>query len=82
MEHELKCWPEYFEKVLDLSKTFEVRKDDRGYQTGDWLILREWDPVWNRYTGRSVDRRVSFLLRGGAFGIEAGYVVMGLSHGG
>ena len=82
MEHELKCWPEYFEKVLDLSKTFEVRKDDRGYQTGDWLIMREWDPVLSRYTGRSVDRRVSFLLRGGAFGIEAGYVVMGLSHGG
>jgi hypothetical protein len=45
MRHELKCWPPYFERLLDGSKTFEVRKDDRGYQTGDWLVLREWDPA-------------------------------------
>lgn len=44
MRHDLKTWPTYFERLLDGSKTFEVRKDDRGYQAGDRLILREWDP--------------------------------------
>jgi len=82
MEHELKCWPEYFAKVDDGSKTFEVRKDDRGYKQGDILVLREWDPVFARYSGRSIHKRVTFILRGGSFGIEAGHVVMAFSHGG
>lgn len=42
--HELKILPEYFEKVLDGSKTFELRKDDRGFNVGDILILREYIP--------------------------------------
>lgn len=44
MEHHLRTWPVYFERVADGSKTFEVRKDDRGYQTGDVLVLHEWSP--------------------------------------
>jgi len=42
--HDLKTWPQYFARLVDGSKTFEVRKDDRGYQTGDTLVLREFDP--------------------------------------
>ena len=41
--HELKILPQYFEKVLDGSKTFELRKDDRGYEVGDILILKEFN---------------------------------------
>lgn len=44
MTHDLKIWPTYFERVLDGSKTFEVRVNDRGYQQGDEINLREWDP--------------------------------------
>lgn len=40
--HELKSWPNEFEAVRDLRKTFEVRVDDREYKVGDWLLLREW----------------------------------------
>lgn len=45
MKHELKTWPQYFCRVEDGSKTFEVRKNDRGYQPGDIVVLREWDPT-------------------------------------
>lgn len=43
MIHDLKTDPVYFERVFNGEKTFEVRKDDRGYQSGDTLILREFD---------------------------------------
>lgn len=43
--HELKTLPVYFDAVLRGDKTFEVRKNDRDFQTGDVLVLREYDPV-------------------------------------
>lgn len=42
MIHDLKTDPAYFQRLVDGTKTFEVRKDDRGYQPGDTLVLREW----------------------------------------
>lgn len=45
MKHELKIWPQYFSRVIDGSKTFEVRKNDRGFQPGDEVVLREYDPT-------------------------------------
>lgn len=44
MHHELKIWPQFFCRVLDGTKTFEVRDNDRGFQPGDTVVLREWDP--------------------------------------
>lgn len=44
MRHELKIWPQFYCRVADGSKTFEVRENDRGFQPGDTVLLREWDP--------------------------------------
>lgn len=44
MTHELKIWPQYYCRVVDGSKTFEVRNNDRGFQPGDVVVLKEWDP--------------------------------------
>ena len=87
MEHELKVWPTYFERLLDGNKTFEIRRDDRGFQPGDRLILREWDPVGvtvlfggvGGYTGRKVVRTVGFVAKGTLFGLALGeYAVLSL----
>lgn len=78
MMHELKTWPQYYYRVFDGQKNFEVRKDDRNFEIGDVLKLREWDPETKDYTGRELFRRVTYILRGGSFGIEKGYVVMGI----
>ena len=44
MLHELKIWPQYYCRVADGSKTFEIRVNDRAFQSGDTVILKEWDP--------------------------------------
>lgn len=77
--HELKTWPAYFEAVLDGRKPFEVRRDDRNFQVGDTLFLREFDPLHNTYTGRYAYRLVTFILRGEPW-LREGYCVMGLSE--
>jgi hypothetical protein len=75
--HELKTWPEYFKDVWNNTKTFEIRKNDRHYRAGDMLRLREWSSVGG-YTGREIERRISYVFLGGTMGIEQGYCVLGL----
>lgn len=43
MNHELKIDPIYYQRVKYGSKTFEVRDNDRGFQQGDTVTLREYD---------------------------------------
>ncbi|EIA7337258.1 DUF3850 domain-containing protein [Listeria monocytogenes] len=43
--HELKILSEYFWDIAEGRKTFEIRKNDRDFQVGDILILREWDDM-------------------------------------
>lgn len=44
VEHEIKCHPRYFIRIAEGTKTFEVRLNDRDYQVGDKLIIKEFDP--------------------------------------
>lgn len=78
--HELKCWPQYFAEVVGGSKTFEVRKDDRGYQQGDLLILREYDPATDTYSGQTVRAEIGYVLRDSCAAIPNfdGHVVFSL----
>jgi hypothetical protein len=78
MTHDLKTWPEYYARVADGAKTFEVRKNDRDFSVGDFLALREFDPSTGEYTGNSMVKRVAYILHGGNFGIEKGYIVMSI----
>ena len=79
--HELKTVPPYFARVLDGTKTFEVRRDDRGFRPGDTLWLREW--TGREFTGRSIHKRVVYMFRWdeddlGLLMLSEGTVVMGL----
>lgn len=78
--HDLKTWPIVFDAVATRAKTFEIRKDDRGYQVGDILLLREWDPETEEYSGRKVRALVTYLLPGGRFGIQQGFVCMSIKR--
>jgi hypothetical protein len=78
-KHELKTWPEQYAALRDGSKKFELREDDRGFQVGDLLILREWVPETATYSGSLTAQFVTYILRGPAFGLPAGKVIMSLS---
>lgn len=76
--HCLKILPRFYREVECGIKTFEVRRDDRGFSVGDVLVLQEFDVVKKQYTGNIVNRLVVYKLDGDQFGIEAGYCVLGL----
>lgn len=76
--HELKIWPNYFNAVISGRKTFEVRKNDRDFKEGDFLLLREWGPLSKIFTGRDCKVQVLYILQGGQWGIEEGYCILGI----
>jgi hypothetical protein len=83
--HELKTWPEYFEAISTGEKTFDLRKDDRGFKVGDTLRLREWSPVSKEYSGRELTRRIAYILPhlptagcAATFGLQAGHAILAL----
>ncbi len=149
MTHTLKTLPQYWDAVAGGEKNFEVRRDDRGFQKGDELILvrlaetidanvLKWEDHFefsNRTfhclkasgietlghllscrridllkinhmgkrsvaevesalherglklgtpvkpeAGRTLTRKITYILTGSQFGIEPGYVVMGLEQ--
>lgn len=70
--HDLKIWPEFFGAVASGEKTAEIRRNDRGFEVGDILLLHEWEPTTEKYTGRVCRRRVSHVLHGmGIVGVIA-----------
>lgn len=79
MRHELKTWPEYFQALVDGTKNFEVRVNDRPFRVGDTLLLQEWDPKRGEYTGREIYRTITYILRDTNCGVAPGSVVMGLA---
>ncbi|WP_018592603.1 ASCH/PUA domain-containing protein [Terrisporobacter glycolicus] len=73
--HELKILPKYFERVIKGEKTFEIRKNDRDFQTGDEIELKEFDNIRNEFSGRCVFGRISYILNSGEYGLKQGYCV-------
>ena len=63
MKIEKKVWPEYFEKILSGEKTFELRLADFECNPGDTLILREWNPTTKQYTGRVLEKKVTYVSK-------------------
>ncbi len=83
-EHSLKIYPVFYDAVANGAKTFEIRKNDRDYQVGDTLCMREFtgrgsDGVDN-YTGRVVYAKVTYVLTSEDFprAIVDGYAVLGI----
>lgn len=80
----MKTWPEYFQSVWYGIKQFEIRKNDRDYQRGDVLWLREYIPAdlvpgTGRYTGLELRVVVTCVVQNDRWNaIADGFVVMGI----
>ncbi len=60
---EKRVWPEYFEKIISGDKTFEVRLADWRCDEGDILVLKEFNPKTKEYTGREVEKKITYILK-------------------
>ncbi|KKU85784.1 MAG: hypothetical protein A2667_01105 [Candidatus Wildermuthbacteria bacterium RIFCSPHIGHO2_01_FULL_47_27] len=56
-----KIWPEYFDAVASGKKKYELRLNDFEVKEGDMLVLEEWDPETKKYTGRSTEKKVTYV---------------------
>lgn len=74
--HELKTYPQYFQQSIDGNKPFEIRLNDRNFQVGDIVILKEWDNI--RYSGRKLRGTIQYILGGSFIGLSEGYVAFSL----
>ena len=77
MIHELKILPNYFADVISGKKTFEIRKFDRPFHSGDLLALNEYDAESKSYTGNSCLVYIDYILDDKEY-CKQGYVVMSI----
>ncbi|WP_391574523.1 ASCH/PUA domain-containing protein [Cohnella sp.] len=78
--HVLKCWTQYYQAVKSGAKPFEIRLNDRDYQVGDTLILKEFKPfgeaIGGGYLGDGqIVRTITYMTD---FEQQPGYVVLGI----
>ena len=91
-EHKLKLNDRYFDAVANGIKTFEIRKDDRGFRVGDTLVLKKVNDE-GKYVTYADDNlginlvyeikvAVTYILTHDDFpdGIPEGYVVMAIER--
>lgn len=78
--HNLKILNDFAEAVLMGDKTFEIRKNDRGYQKGDYIKFQAIDEngTPNRHFINDKLYLITFVMNG--WGIKNGYVVLGIKE--
>lgn len=77
--HNLKLNIEFCDAVLSGEKTFEVRKNDRGFQTGDLIRFIPTDGTVREHAKHEISGhtyKITYILNG--WGIKNGYVVLGI----
>lgn len=73
--HYLKTETEYYQAIEKGLKTFELRKNDRNYQVGDMVYLKE--TVNSEFTGRELPpKEILYILYGGEYGLSEDYCIM------
>ena len=77
--HDLKTESKHFRDVWEGKKKAEIRKDDRGYEVGDGLML--WEYRDGKKTGSRQLLIVTHILRGvPEYGLKDGYCILSFEH--
>ena len=72
--HEIKIQKHYYDKVVDGTKTFEIRFNDRSYKEGDLVVMTMIDED-EHVTSLKVSARVGFIA---TYAQREGFVVFSL----
>ena len=73
--HQVRMASSYYDDVMTGKKTFELRKNDRGYNVGHILELMEFQE--GRNTGRTIRAEIVYMLEDYT-GLEDGYCILGI----
>jgi hypothetical protein len=60
--HELKTWRAPFGTIGCGYKRAELRWNDRGFKTWDYMLLQEWNEETNTYTGRAIMCQITHVV--------------------
>jgi len=75
--HYLRISSVHYDKVVDELKRFELRLNDRGFELGDYLILREIVEPVKRITGRECLVRIVYMMQNFT-GLEPGWAILSI----
>lgn len=79
--HILKTIQPFFEDLYTGKKVFELRKDDRDIQVGDWIDCVEYDPKEDIFSGRAVKAQISYILRNAPqYGLADGCCILSFGN--
>ena len=73
----MKLGTTFFDDVKTGRKTFELRKNDRGYKEGDIIVMHEYKD--GTTTGRTIEKKIVYMLED-FIGLEDGYCILGLGE--
>lgn len=73
--HYLKLSTTYYDDIITRKKTFELRKNDRGYKVGDVLEMHEF--AKGRATGNVIRCTIKYMLEDYE-GLQDGYCILGI----
>lgn len=76
--HQLKLHKQFEKAVWNGDKSFEIRKNDRDFQVGDYINFYVVDDRGNAYNSllRGITFEITYVLSG--WGLEPGFVALGL----
>lgn len=79
--HKIKLLENFARDVLEGSKSFEIRENDRGYQTGDFVVFNVCDEhgvPMPRHILNDKIYEITYILSG--WGLKDGYVAFGIKE--
>ena len=75
--HTLKTIQPYYDAVVKGYKTFEYRLNDRKFEVGDVLHLKEYNSITKRLTGDESFYLVKYIVQE-VFSLPTNYCIMGI----
>ena len=74
MNHIIKILEDFADAVVSGEKTFEIRKNDRGYQKGDFVVFKT---IPGHPIGQKT-YKITYVING--WGLKNGYVAFGIKE--
>jgi len=80
-KHEIKILEGFANDIISGVKTFELRKNDRDYERGDWIKFTAIKGDSSEIYGHPINNKfykITYVLNG--YGLRDGYVALGIQE--